>query len=275
MSAAPEREWHRRRGRGRWRRRCCGRPPTARPRADRREQGTRHPPVRTLGRHRRATRRGVRGVAVGEVPVLHGDLRPLGRVQAVAGHGAQDVSLRRASDTDPLSTSSVCAPGARMCLLLRPGSVRPTGLLSTAPPPRSTRIMSISKITIAGSGLIDRYRIRYRVADLAPVDPGCVSSRSTPRPRPWISVRSWLGLRRADPDALRAAILCGPGAEPVGCCWKASIWQSAARGPSCSRWKLDSPLAAAEAYLLSPGEDLPEGPRGPVPCAVARGRGCG
>ena len=32
--------------------------------------------------------------------------------------------------------------------------------------------MSISKITIAESGLIDRYRIRYRVADLAPVDPG-------------------------------------------------------------------------------------------------------
>ena len=31
--------------------------------------------------------------------------------------------------------------------------------------------MSISKITIAESGLIDRYRIRYRVADLAPVDP--------------------------------------------------------------------------------------------------------
>ena len=32
--------------------------------------------------------------------------------------------------------------------------------------------MTMSKITITESGLIHRYRIRYRVADLAPVDPG-------------------------------------------------------------------------------------------------------
>ncbi len=32
--------------------------------------------------------------------------------------------------------------------------------------------MSMSKITITESGLIDRYRIRYRIADLVPVDPG-------------------------------------------------------------------------------------------------------
>ena len=43
---------------------------------------------------------------------------------------------------------------------------------STITVPGTHITMSMSKMTITESGLIDRYRIRYRIADLVPVDPG-------------------------------------------------------------------------------------------------------
>ena len=120
--------------------------------------------------------------------------------------------------------------------------------------------MSMSKITITESGLIDRYRIRYRIADLVPVDPGwrLVQINAEIKTLDLCEVAGWASVERTlmrfdgrrfyvDPEQSPWVLLDGHHLV-VNC-----------EGTAVLTLEAQFPLAAGEAYLLSPDEELPEG----------------
>ena len=120
--------------------------------------------------------------------------------------------------------------------------------------------MSISKITIAESGLIDRYRIRYRIAHLRSVDPGwrLVQINDETKTLDLCEVAGWASVertlmrfdgRRFYVDLEQSPWVLLEGRHLVVSCEGTVVLTLEARFP----------LAAGEACLLSPEEELPEG----------------
>ena len=104
----------------------------------------------------------------------------------------------------------------------------------------------MSKITITESGLIDRYRIRYRIADLVPVDPGwrLVQINAETKTLDLCEVAGWASVERTlmrfdgrrfyvDPEQSPWVLLEGHHLVVT------------ARGPPCSRWKPGFPSRRA------------------------------
>ena len=134
--------------------------------------------------------------------------------------------------------------------------------------------MSQSKITIPESGLIDRYRIRYRIADLVPVDPGwrLVQINAGTKTLDLCEVAGWASVERTlmrydgrqfyvDPEQSPWVLL--EGHHLVVTC----------EGTVVLTLEAQFALAAGEAYLLSPDEELPEGLEVVRPAPLDAGKG--